>query len=162
VSVGEPTAARATTPPHRQALLWMTVAALVFAAIQLGWRVWLIHAGEPAVGVVVVATDTCVHRHRGNCFLGRALVDPQIPGHRGKRTKIRGGRFHTVGERVPMRVYPHDRMYIAVVDTPLDWLLGPLRSLAVALIWLFAALMPAHRMALWIVPCVVSLFLLFG
>lgn len=149
-------------PPHRLVLLWMTAAAVAFAAIQSGWRLWLLRAGEPAIGVVDIATDHCRSRHRANCFLGRAIVDPQIEGHRHRNSRIRGGRFYTVGERVPMRVYPHERMYFAEVYTPIDWLLGPARSIAVALLWLFAALMPARRKALWIVPCVLSLFLLFG
>ncbi|MFZ5637413.1 MAG: hypothetical protein ACOY82_12615 [Pseudomonadota bacterium] len=149
-------------PPHRQVLLWMTAAAVAFAAIQLGWRLWLLQAGTPAIGVVDVAADSCRSRHRANCFLGRAIVDPQVRGHRYRHSKIRGGRFYTVGERVPMRVHPDERMYLAAVYTPVDWVLGPIRSAAVAALWLFAALMPARRKALWIAPCVLSLFLLFG
>lgn len=149
-------------PPHRQVLLWMTACALLFAATQLAWRVWLLQAGEPAVGIVDVVSEHCKKRQKGACFYGRAVVDPQIEGHRGQNSKIRGGRFYRVGERVPMRIHPSERMYFAAVYTPLDWLLGPVRSAAVALIWLFAALMPARRKALWIVPCVLSLSLIFG
>lgn len=155
-----PTTAR--MPPHRRVLLWMTACALLFSAIQTGWRAWLLYAGEPAVGVVDVVSATCKKRQKGACFYGRAVVDPQIEGHRGKNTKIRGGRFYTVGERVPMRVYPSERMYFAAVYTPLDWWLGPVRSAAVAALWLLAALMPARRKALWIVLCALSLGLIFG
>jgi hypothetical protein len=158
---GTPAAMR-RMPPHRLALLSLTTAALALAAIQLGWRLWLLDAGVATIGVVDVAADSCRSRHRGNCFLGRAIVDPQIEGHRYRNTKIRGGRFYTVGQRVPMRVYPHARMYFAAVYTPIDWLLGPVRSAAISLLWLFAALMPAGRKALWIAPCALSLFLIFG
>lgn len=160
-----PGAAAPTTPrmpPHRRVLLWMTACALLFSAIQTGWRTWLLYAGEPAVGIVDVVSEHCKKRQKGACFYGRAVVDPQIEGHRGQNSKIRGGRFYRVGERVPMRIHPNERMYFAAVYTPLDWLLGPVRSAAVALIWLFAALMPARRKALWIVPCVLSLSLIFG
>lgn len=155
-------AARRGMPPHRLALLLLTACALSFAAIQTGWRLWLSSAGEPVVGIVDVATDSCRSRHRANCYLGRAIVNPKMDRHRFKTTKISGGRFYTVGEEVPMRVHPNERMYFAAVYTPMNWLLGPIRSGAVALLWLFAALMPAHRKALWIVPCVLSLFLIFG
>ena len=149
-------------PPHRIVLLWMTAAALLLAAAQTGWRLWLRATGEPTVGIVDIATDSCRSRHRANCYLGRAIVDPQMQTHRYRNSKIRGGRFYTVGERVPMYVSPGEHLYLAMVDTPIDWLLGPVRSSVVALLWLFAALMPARRKALWIAPCVVSLFLLFG
>ena len=61
-----------------------------------------------------------------------------------------------------MRVHPHTRMYLAAVYTPVNWLLGPGRSAAVALLLLFAALMPARRKALWIVPVLVAMFLVLG
>jgi hypothetical protein len=161
VSTATP-AARRGMPPHRLVLLWLTAGALLFAAIQTGWRLWLSNAGEPVVGIVEVASDSCRSRHRANCYLGRAVVDPKMERHRFKTTKISGGRFYTVGEEVPMRVHPSERLYLAAVYTPVHWLLGPVRSGAVALLWLFAALMPARRKALWIVPCVLSLFLIFG
>lgn len=159
---GAATPTKPRMPPHRRVLLWMTACALLFAAIQAGWRGWLLYAGEPAVGIVDVVSEHCKKRQKGACFYGRAVVDPQIEGHRGKNTKIRGGRFYTVGERVPMRVYPSERMYFAAVYTPLDWLLGPVRSAAVAALWLLAALVPARRKALWIALCVLSLLLIFG
>ena len=53
-------------------------------------------------------------------------------------------------------------MYLAAVYTPVNWLLGPGRSAAVALLLLFAALMPARRKALWIVPVLVAMFLVLG
>jgi hypothetical protein len=149
-------------PPHRKVLLWMTIAALMYAALQVGWRVWLLKAGEPAVGEVTVAADSCSGRHRANCYLGRAVVNPRIEGHAYRVTKLSGGRFYSVGETVEMRVYPHKRMYLAAVYTPIDWLLGPIRTGAVALLWLFAAAMPARRRTLWIAPMVLSLFLVFG
>lgn len=149
-------------PVHRVILLWAAVIPLTVAAFQLGMRLWLLDAGEPVVGVVTVAQDSCVTRHRANCFLGRAVVDPRMAAHRYKTTKISGGRFYDVGEELPMRIHPAQRLYLAQVYDPLSWLLGPVRSVAVALLLVFAALMPARRMLLWILPCVIALGLTLG
>lgn len=124
--------------------------------------VWLLDAGEPVIGEVTVAADSCRTRHRANCFLGRAVVNPRMQAHRFKTSKIPGGRFYDVGEELPMRVYPHPWMYLAAVYTPVNWLLGPARSGAVALLLLFAAWMPARRKALWIVPVLIAVFLVMG
>ncbi|MDP3293592.1 MAG: hypothetical protein Q8M37_02495 [Nevskia sp.] len=153
---------RSGRPAHRVILLWASLIPLAVLAFQLGMRVWLLQAGEPVVGVVTVAQDSCVSRHRANCFLGRAVVDPRMASHRFKTTKISGGRFYNVGEELPMRVYPAQRLYLAQVYTPLDWLLGPVRTAACVLLLLFAALMPAARRALWIPPCVLVLALTLG
>ena len=149
-------------PVHRVILLWVALAAATFCALQVGWRVWLLDAGEPVIGEVTVAADSCRTRHRANCFLGRAVVNPRMQAHRFKTSKIPGGRFYDVGEELPMRVHPHTRMYLAAVYTPVNWLLGPGRSAAVALLLLFAALMPARRKALWIVPVLAAMFLVLG
>jgi hypothetical protein len=149
-------------PIHRKILLWMVAAAALFCALQVGWRVWLFNAGDAVVGEVTVATDSCRTRHRANCFLGRAVVNPRMEGHVFKVTKISGGRFYSVGEQLPMRVYPNKTFYLAAVYTPTDWLLGPARTAVIALLWLFAALMPAKRRGLWIPPIVISIFLMLG
>jgi hypothetical protein len=149
-------------PAHRTVLLWLALAALAFAAIQTGWRLWLLDAGTPVVGEVIVAADSCRTRHRANCFLGRAIVNPRMDAHKFSTSKIPGGRFYTVGETVEMRVYPSQRLYLAAVYTPANWLLGPIRTLAIALLLVFAAFMPARRPALWLTPVVIVLFLSFG
>ena len=149
-------------PVHRVILLWLTLAAALFCALQVGWRVWLLQAGTPVTGEVTVAADSCRSRHRANCFLGRAVVNPRMDTHRFKSSKVPGGRFYDVGEELPMRVYPHQRLYLAAVYTPVNWLLGPVRTALVTLLLLFAALMPARRKALWIVPLVVVVFLTMG
>ena len=149
-------------PVHRVILLWLVAVALAFCAIQTGWRIWLLDAGQPVVGEVTVAADSCRTRHRANCFLGRAIVNPRMPAHKFKASKIPGGRFYSVGETVDMRVHPSERMYLAAVYTPVNWLLGPIRTLAIALLLLFAAFMPARRLALWLTPVVIVLFLVFG
>lgn len=153
---------RSGRPVHRVILLWASLIPLAVLAFQLGTRVWLLQAGEPVVGVVTVAQDSCVSRHRANCFLGRAVVDPRMEAHRFKTTKISGGRFYDVGEELPMRVYPSRRWYLAQVYDPLGWLLGPVRTAACLSLLLFAALMPAARRALWIPPCVLVLALTLG
>ena len=149
-------------PVHRKLLLWTVLAAAGFCAVQLGWRVWLLHAGDPVVGEVTIATDSCRARHRANCFLGRAIVNPRMDTHTLKVSKIPGGRFYSVGETVEMRVYPAERLYLAAVYTPIDWLLGPARTAVIALLLLFAALMPARLKALWIPPIALAFFLLMG
>lgn len=149
-------------PVHRVIFLWAALLALVFCALQVGWRVWLLQSGQPVVGKVIVANDSCRSRKRANCFLGRAVVDPQMPGHRYKNTKVPGGRFYDEGEQLEMRVYPHPRMYLAAVYSPLNWLLGPVRSAVVAMLLLFAALMPARRIALWVTPVLLVIFLTLG
>jgi len=149
-------------PVHRVILRWAAVIPLVFLAFQLGMRFWLLSAGEPVIGVVTVAQDSCISRHRANCFLGRAVVDPQMAGHRMKTTKISGGRYYTVGEELPMRVYPAQRLYLAQVYDPLSWLLGPVRTAACLLLLLFASLMPAQRVALWLLPVLLVLGLFLG
>ncbi|HEY1137086.1 MAG TPA: hypothetical protein VGE64_06325 [Xanthomonadaceae bacterium] len=149
-------------PVHRVILLWLVLVALVFCALQTGWRFWLMSAGTPVVGEVTVAADSCRTRHRANCFLGRAIVNPRMDAHKLNVSKIPGGRFYTVGETVEMRIYPHDRMYFAAVYTPVNWLLGPIRTAVIALLLLFAALMPARRPALWLTPVVIVLFLTLG
>lgn len=149
-------------PLHRVILLWVAAIPLALCAFQTGMRLWLLGAGEPVVGVVTVAQDSCITRHRANCFLGRAVVNPRMEAHRFKTTKISGGRYYDVGEELPMRVHPAQRLYLAQVYDPLSWLLGPVRSAAVAVLLLFAALMPARRMLLWILPCVVALSLTLG
>lgn len=147
---------------HRQVLLWASVIPLAFCAAQTGMRLWLLEAGEPVTGVVTVAQDSCRSRHRANCFLGRAVVNPRMKTHRFKTTKISGGRFYDVGEVLPMRVYPAERLYLAQVYTPINWLLGPVRSAVMALLLLFAAAMPARRKTLWISPLVLVAFLILG
>ena len=149
-------------PVHRQVLLWASLIPILFCAFQTGMRLWLLEAGEPVVGEVTVAQDSCVSRHRANCFMGRAVVNPRMNAHKFKTTKISGGRWYDVGEELPMRVYPSPRWYLAQVYTPLDWLLGPVRSGVIALLLLFAATMPAARKALWITPCVLATFLFLG
>ena len=149
-------------PVHRVILLWLALAALAFCAIQTGWRFWLMSAGTPVVGEVTVAADSCQTRHRANCFLGRAIVNPRMDAHRFKVSKMPGGRFYSVGETVEMRVHPSQRFYLAAVYTPVNWLLGPIRTLAIALLLAFAACMPARRVALWLTPVVIVLFLTLG
>jgi hypothetical protein len=149
-------------PVHRVILLWLVLAALAFCAIQTGWRFWLMSAGTPVVGEVTVAADSCRARNRANCFLGRAIVNPRMDAHKFKVSKIPGGRFYQVGETVQMHVHPSERLYLAAVYTPVNWLLGPIRTFAIALLLLFAALMPARRPALWLTPVVIVLFLTLG
>jgi hypothetical protein len=149
-------------PVHRVVLLWLVFAALAFCAIQTAWRLWLLDAGKPVVGEVTVAADSCRARNRANCFLGRAIVNPRMDAHKLKVSKIPGGRFYSVGETVEMRVHPHEHLYLAAVYTPANWLLGPIRTLAIALLLLFAALMPARHPALWLTPVVIVLFLTLG
>ncbi|MET0293108.1 MAG: hypothetical protein ABW136_12175 [Steroidobacteraceae bacterium] len=151
-----------TLPIHRQLLLWASLIPLTFVLFQTGMRLWLLKAGEPVVGEVTVAQDSCISRHRANCFLGRAVVNPRMEAHRFSTTKISGGRFYTVKEEVPMRVYPAQRLYLAQVYTPLNWLLGPVRSALVFALLLLAAAMPAARKALWIAPLFVVAALTFG
>jgi len=150
-------------PVHRLVLLWASLIPILFCTFQTGMRLWLLKAGEPVVGVVTVAQDSCRSRHRANCFMGRAVVDPHMDSHRLKTTKISGGRWYDVGEELPMRVHPSQRFYLAQVYTALDWLLGPVRSGVIALLLLVAAAMPARRRkALWIAPCVLATFLFLG
>lgn len=149
-------------PIHRRILLWLVLVATAFFAIQMTWRVWLLNAGDAVIGEVRVATDSCQSRHRANCFLGRAVVNPRMDAHIFKVTKIPGGQFYSVGEEIPMRIYPDKNFYLAAVYTPIDWLLGPIRTMTVALLWLFAALMPARHKALWITPIVITIFLIMG
>lgn len=155
---------RSGRPVHRVILLWACLVPLAVLAFQLGMRVWLLQAGEPMVGVVTVAQDSCVSRHRANCFLGRAVVDPRMEAHRFKTTKISGGRFYNVGEELPMRVHPSKRWYLAQVYDPLGWLLGPARTAACLFLLLFAAAMPVRRMTLWVwvLPIFLVLFLSLG
>lgn len=147
---------------HRVILLWLALGALAFCTIQTGWRLWLLDAGQPVVGEVTVAADSCRARSRANCFLGRAIVNPRMDAHRLKVSKIPGGRFYSVGETVDMRVHPHDRLYLAAVYTPVNWMLGPIRSLCIALLLVFSALMPARRPWLWLPPVFAVLVLVFG
>lgn len=151
------------TPVHRVILLWCCAAFLTLAALQTGYRLWLLQAGLAVVGEVTVAQDSCISRHRANCFLGRAVVNPRMPNHPFKTTKIPGGRFYDEGETVAMRVYPSEqRLYLAAVYTPINWLLGPVRFAGVALLLLFAASMPGQRVALWLVPTLIALGLTLG
>jgi hypothetical protein len=146
-------------PIHRKILLWVVLAVVSFCAVQVGWRLWLLSAGDPVVGEIRVAQDSCRTKHRANCFLGRAIVNPRLDTHKFKVSKIPGGRFYSVGETVEMRVYPAERLYLAAVYTPIDWLLGPVRTAAIALLILFSALMPARLKLLWIPPIVIAIFL---
>lgn len=157
-----PAATGRAMPVHRQLLLWASVIPLLFCTVQTGMRLWLLKAGEPVVGVVTVAQDSCRSRHRANCFYGRAVVNPRMDAHPMKTTRISGGRWYDEGEELPMRVYPSPRWYLAQVYTPLNWLLGPVRSGAIALLLLFAAAMPARRKVLWIAPCGLALLLTVG
>lgn len=149
-------------PIHRKILLWIVLAVVSFCALQLGWRFWLLSAGDPVVGEITVAADSCRTKHRANCFLGRAIVDPRMDTHKYKVSRIPGGRFYSVGETVEMRVYPAERLYLAAVYTPVNWLLGPVRTAAIALLLLFSALMPARMKVLWIPPIVIAFFLTLG
>lgn len=149
-------------PIHRKILLWIVLAVVAFCALQLGWRFWLLSAGDPVVGEITVAADSCRTKHRANCFLGRAIVDPRMDTHKYKVSRIPGGRFYSVGETVEMRVYPAERLYLAAVYTPVDWLLGPVRTAAIALLLLLSALMPARMKGLWIPPIVIAIFLTLG
>lgn len=149
-------------PIHRKILLWVVLAVVSFCAMQLGWRFWLLSAGDHVVGEIRVTQDSCRTKHRANCFLGRAVVNPRMDNHKFKVSKIPGGRFYSVGETVEMRVYPAERLYLAAVYTPIDWLLGPVRTAAIALLLLFSALMPARLKALWIPPIVIAIFLTMG
>lgn len=104
---------------HRVILLWCCAAFLALAALQTSYRLWLLQVGEAVVGEVTVAQDSCITRHRANCFLGRAVVNPRMANHKFKSTKISGGRFYDEGEELPMRVYPSEkRLYLAAVYTP--------------------------------------------
>lgn len=151
-------------PMHRLIFLWLAAGAFAFCAMQVGWRLWLLKAGDAVVGEVTVVQDSCHMRHRANCFLGRAAVNPRMGTHKFKTTKISGGRFYDVGEELPMRVYPSSPrlLYLAQVYTPLDWLLGPVRTGVITLLLLFAAAMPARRKVLWIAPCVLMVLLGLG
>lgn len=149
-------------PIHRKILLWIVLAVVSFCALQLGWRFWLLSAGDPVVGEITVAADSCRTKHRANCFLGRAIVDPRMDTHKYKVSRIPGGRFYSVGETVEMRVYPAERLYLAAVYTPVNWMLGPVRTAAIALLLLFSALMPARMKVLWIPPIVIAFFLTLG
>ncbi|MBA4286852.1 MAG: hypothetical protein C0434_15110 [Xanthomonadaceae bacterium] len=149
-------------PVHRVILRWAALLPLLLLVFQLGSRWWLLQSGLPVTGVVTVAQDHCISRHRANCFLGRAVVDPRIATHRMKTTKISGGRYYTVGQALPMRVHPSPRFYLAQVYDPLSWLLGPARSAACLLLLLFASAMPARRVGLWGVPVLLVLSLSLG
>ena len=149
-------------PIHRKILLWVALAVVSFCAMQVGWRFWLLSAGDPVVGEIRVAQDSCRTKHRANCFLGRAIVNPRMHTHKLKVSKIPGGRFYSVGETLEMRVYPAERLYLAAVYTPIDWLLGPVRTAVIALLILFSALMPARLKLLWIPPIVIAIFLTMG
>lgn len=149
-------------PIHRKILLWVVLAVVSFCAVQLGWRFWLMSAGDRVVGEISVAQDSCRTKHRANCFLGRAVVNPRMDTHKFKVSRIPGGRFYSVGETVEMRVYPAERLYLAAVYTPIDWLLGPVRTAVIALLILFSALMPARLKVLWIPPIVIAIFLTLG
>ena len=149
-------------PIHRKILLWVALAVVSFCAMQVGWRFWLLSAGDPVVGEIRVATDSCRTKNRANCFLGRAIVNPRMHTHKLTVSKIPGGRFYSVGETVEMRVYPAERLYLAAVYTPIDWLLGPVRTAVIALLILFSALMPARLKLLWIPPIVIAIFLTMG
>jgi hypothetical protein len=146
-------------PIHRKILLWIVLAVVSFCAVQLGWRFWLLSAGDPVVGEIRVAQDSCRTKHRANCFLGRAIVNPRMDTHKFKVSRIPGGRFYSVGETVEMRVYPAERLYLAAVYTPIDWLLGPVRTAVIAMLILFSALTPARLKLLWIPPIVIAIFL---
>ncbi len=149
-------------PIHRKILFWVVMAVVSFCALQVGWRFWLLSAGDPVVGEIRVATDSCRTKNRANCFLGRAIVNPRMDTHKLKVSKIPGGRFYSVGETVEMRVYPAERLYLAAVYTPINWLLGPVRTAVIALLILFSALMPARLKVLWIPPIVIAIFLTMG
>ena len=149
-------------PIHRKILLWIVLAVVSFCALQLGWRFWLLSAGDPVVGEITVAADSCRTKNRANCFLGRAIVNPRMDTHKLKVSKIPGGRFYSVGETVEMRVYPAERLYLAAVYTPINWLLGPVRTAVIAILILFSALMPARLKLLWIPPIVIAIFLTMG
>jgi hypothetical protein len=149
-------------PIHRKILLWVVLAVVSFCAVQVGWRFWLLSAGDPVVGEIRVAQDSCRTKHRANCLLGRAIVNPRMDTHKFKVSRIPGGRFYSVGETVEMRVYPAERLYLAAVYTPIDWLLGPVRTAAIAVLILFSALMPARLKLLWIPPIVIAIFLTMG
>ncbi len=149
-------------PIHRKILLWLVLAVVSFCAVQLGWRFWLLSAGDPVVGEIRVAQDSCRTKHRANCFLGRAIVNPRMDTHKFKVSRIPGGRFYSVGETVEMRVYPAERLYLAAVYTPIDWLLGPVRTAVIAMLLLFSALMSARLKVLWIPPIVIAIFLTMG
>ena len=149
-------------PIHRKILLWIVLAVVSFCALQLGWRFWLLSAGDPVVGEITVAADSCRTKHRANCFLGRAIVDPRMDTHTFTVSRIPGGRFYSVGETVEMRVYPAERLYLAAVYTPVNWLLGPVRTAAIALLLLFSALMPARMKVLWIPAIVIAILLTLG
>lgn len=148
-------------PVHRKILLWSTLIPLLLLTYQLGTRLWLLQAGEPVVGVVTVVADSC-RKNRANCYWGRAIVNPRMEGHTFSTTKISGGRFYTVGQELPMRVYPAKRLYLAQVYDPLSWILGPVRTVAALLLLLIAAAMPAARKVLWITPCALLPLLIFG
>lgn len=151
------------TPVHRVILLWGFAAFLGFSALQTGYRLWLLKAGDAVVGEVTVAQDSCMSRKRANCFLGRAVVNPRMANHKFKASKIPGGRFYDEGEELPMRVYPSERLlYLAAVYTPLNWLLGPVRFAVIGLLLLFAAMMPAARWGWWLGTTVLALSLTLG
>lgn len=141
-------------PLHRKILLWIVLAVVPFCALQVGWRLWLLSAGDSVVGEVTVAADSCRTRHRANCFLGRAIVNPRMDTHKLKVSKIPGGRFYSIGETVEMRVYPAERLYLAAVYTPINWLLGPVRTCD--------RVAAAVLKALWIPPIVIAIFLTMG
>lgn len=149
-------------PTHRKVLLWASLIPLAFLVFQVGMRMWLLTAGDEVVGVVTVASDSCKTKNRANCFLGRAVVDPKMDTHKFKTTKIPGGRFYDVGEELPMRIYPAQRLYLAQVYDLTSWILGPARTALIGLLLLLAAAMPAARKVLWIVPCVLVAFLFLG
>ena len=151
------------TEVHRVILLWCAAAALGLAGLQTSYRLWLLQAGNAVVGEVVVAQDSCISRHRANCFMGRAVVNPRMKNHIFKTTKIPGGRFYDEGELLPMRVYPSERwFYLAAVYTPTNWLLGPVRAVVVALLLLLAAAQPGQRVGRWLLPIVLALSLTLG
>ncbi|TDU28768.1 hypothetical protein DFR24_3143 [Panacagrimonas perspica] len=149
-------------PTHRKVFLWASLIPLAFLVFQVGMRVWLLKAGDEVVGVVTVANDSCRTKNRANCFLGRAVVDPKMDTHKFKTTKIPGGRFYDVGEELPMRIYPAQRLYLAQVYDVTSWILGPARTALILLLLLLAAAMPAARKVFWIVPCVLVAFLFLG
>jgi len=151
-------------PTHRKVLLLASLIPLVFLVFQVGMRVWLLKAGDEVVGVVTVANDSCKTKNRANCFLGRAVVNPQMDAHKFKTTRIPGGRFYDVGEQLPMRIYPAQRLYLAQVYDPISWILGPARTalMVLVLLLLLAAAMPSARKVLWIIPCVAVAFLFLG
>lgn len=150
----------AAMPTHRKILLWMSVAPILYCAAQVGMRLWLLKAGDEVVGVVTIVTDTCRTRHLSNCYLGRAIVDPRnYRYNKTKVTKISGGRFYTVGQELPMRIYPAQRVYLAQVYDLTNWIIGPVRTAVIALLLLLAAAMPAKPKVLWILPLVLVVFL---